>query len=689
MIKDPLLLAEKKKYTETRHGIVREDVYHWLQDPNDPEVIRYIEAENEHYLKQAGSLSGLEEKTYNESMGRIVFPIQKSLPYLNNGYWYYFTYVAGKKFPLQFRCRNIVTREDQELLLDANEITGDSKYFYVAPLNPSPDNRYVLVLTDRVGDVRFSIQVKDLHTNTFLPHGVPAGVSSYLAWANTSRAFYYVKRDKTENGNRLFEVYLHQLDTPADQDQLIYREEDRKFSLSLRQSKQERYIFIDSRSRTTAETLLIDQEAPHPEPFVFAPRKDRTIYAVEHTGGDNFVVLTNYGAPNFRIMKTRNARGDQRDWEAFIPESDTTAVMNVEILDDFLALEEMDNGRMGIKVVEIETGEAHKIPFNDQHVTVRLAKNMSYEGNMLLFEYTSFRKPLVQCTYNIRERELKVLEERGVSGGYDPEDYVEESIQVIAPDGVAVPVSIVYKKGFVKDGSMPLLLVAYGAYGKPMEPGFSYTRVSLLDRGFAFAHAHVRGGNELGHKWHEGGRLLNKKNSISDYIACAEHLIREKYTSPQHLYGTGSSAGGIVIGGAVNERPELFNGLIFHNAFLDVLNAMLQESTPLTAIEYEEWGDPADPAFYTYIAGYAPYENVKKQPYPNMLVLAGLLDHLVPYYEAVKWVASIKEHNTADTEIYLHCDMNSGHFQRSGSIDHIRDFTSIIAYLLYLEGIEK
>jgi oligopeptidase B len=683
----PVKPPPQKTHSYTLHNTVVTDEYRWMHNAGDADLTAYLEAEKEAYDGYFAGLKPLEEKIHQEGMSLVPFPLQKSMPVYNNGYWYYFVYHAGKKFAISYRCRNIFTKEAEEVVFDPNELAGDSKYFYAAPVNPSPDNRYILILIDRIGDVRFSCYVKDLTTGKMLAHDGPAAISSYVAWSRRSDCFYYARREAIEKGNRPSEIYLHKIDMPATADTLVYREEDTRFSLSLSLSKSARYVFITCRSRNTAEEYFIDQDAPFEAPQLFCRRRENVVYGIEDING-GFIVFTNYNAPNFRVMKADIDKREPEDWQPFIEEEKDIALAGAEVMQEHIALSQMHAGRMSLRVVHLHTGQSQLVPVEDELVTIRTGSNHSHiPGGGMVIEYTSFRTPLTQCMYDVKQNTLTVLRGGKVNGDYNPEDYEEQSLMAISADGTAVPLSLVYKKGIKLDGTNPVLMVGYGAYGKPLEPGFSYMRVSLLNRGFIFAHAHTRGGNEFGHQWYQDGKMLQKKNSIADFIACARHLVQQKYTAPRHLYISGGSAGGIVAGAAVNQHPELFNGVILQNAFLDVLNTMLDEKVPLTTIEFEEWGNPKEEAVFRYMQSYAPYENIRPQAYPHMLVLTGMHDHLVPYYEGVKWVARVKAANTGDSNILLQCDPNSGHFKDRGSFDVLKDFARIIAFLLHSENI--
>jgi oligopeptidase B len=679
----------QKPHSFTLHNTVIADEYHWMNNPNDPDLTAYLEEEAACYNNFFAGLKPLADKVHQEGLGLVPFPLQKSMPTYNNGYWYYFIYHAEKKFPVSYRCREILTKEGEEMIFDPNELAGDSKYFYAAPVNPSPDNRHILILLDRVGNVRFSCYVKNLETGEMAAYDGPASISSYVAWSSRSDCFYYVKRDEVEQGNRPAEVYIHHINSPVSADALVYREEDPRFSLSLSLGKSGRYVFITCRSRNAAEEYFIDQENPYGRPQLFCHRRNNLVYGIEDTAG-GFIVFTNYKAPNFRVMKALPDEREPESWLPFIEEEEKTALSGADVLENHIILSQMHAGRMSLRVVHLHTGQAKLVPVEDELKTIRVGSNRSMApGSQVVIEYTSFRKPLAQCIYNVEQNSLVVLREGKVNGAYNPDDYEEAALMAVSADGTQVPLSLVYKKGLVQNGKNPVLMVGYGAYGKSLEPGFSYMRTSLLNRGFIFAHAHVRGGNEFGHNWYQDGKMLKKENSVNDFIACAKHLIQEQYTSPRHLYISGGSAGGIVAGASVNRHPELFNGVILQNSFLDVLNTMLDEKAPLTTIEFEEWGNPKDETVFRYMRSYSPYENIRPQAYPHMLVITGMQDHLVPYYEGVKWVARIRANNSSNSNILLQCDPHSGHYKDRSSFDILKDFARIIAFLLHAENITE
>jgi len=654
-------------------GDTRVDNYFWLRDRSDPDVVAYLEAENSYTEEVMAPTKPLQEKLYQEILGRIQ-ETDLSVPVQRDDYFYYTRTEEGKAYALYCRKRGSLDAPE-ELLLDANALAEGQKYFRLGNFAVSPDHRLLAYSTDLEGDESHTIFIQDLASGELLPDRI-ANTYYTLEWANDNRTFFYTTLDETR---RPYRVFRHELGGRSDE--LVYQEDDGRFALGLTKTRSRRFIFIEMGSPLTTELRYLEADQPRGEFRVMLQRRQGVEYDASQRG-QYFYVRTNDQAKNFRLMRTRvNAPSDQ-SWEEIIPARPAVTIEGMDSFEDHLVIYERERGLEKICIRDSDGAYSHYIDFPDPVYTVGATGNVEYKTKLLRFHYSSLVTPVSVFDYNVETRERELKKQYEVRGGYDGSQYNSERIFATAPDGAEVPISLVYRKGFEKNGSSPLLLYGYGAYGHSIDPVFSSDRLSLLDRGYVFAIAHIRGGAELGEVWHDQGKLLAKMNTFTDFIACAEHLIAARYTSSDRLAILGGSAGGLLVGAVLNMRPELFHAAIAKVPYVDTLNTALDPTLPLTVAEYEEFGNPAEKEYYDYIQSYAPYENVAARQYPMMLVTAGLNDPRVSYWEPAKWVAKLRALKTDNNVLLLKTNMGSGHFGPSGRYEGIKETAFDYAFLL-------
>jgi oligopeptidase B len=662
------------------HGDVRVDNYFWLRDRSDPDMIPYLEAENRYTEEIMAPTGPLQERLYDEILGRIQ-ETDVSVPVKRDDYFYYTRTEEGKAYAIQ--CRKHGNLEaPEEVLLDANVLAAGQKYFRLGNFAVSPDHRLLAYSTDLEGDEAYTIYVKNLAADELLPDRI-ANTYYTLEWANDNRTFFYTVLDQAK---RPYRAYRHELGTASDA--LVYQEDDGRFELALEKTRSRRFLFIELSSPLTSELRYLEAADPRAEFRVMLPRRQGVEYDATHHA-EYFYIRSNDRAKNFRLMRTDVGNPSTETWHEVIPARADVTIEGVDSFEDHLAVYERERGLEKICVRDGSGAFSHYIEFPEPVYTVSASGNAEYRTNLLRFAYTSLVTPTSVFDYNVRTRERELKKRYEVRGGYDGSQYQSERIFARAPDGVEVPVSLVYKKSFERNGAAALLLYGYGAYGHSIDPRFSSDRLSLLDRGMVFAIAHIRGGAELGEEWHDHGRLLEKRNTFTDFVACAEHLIAQRYTSSERLAIMGGSAGGLLMGAVLNKRPELFHAAIAKVPFVDTLNTMLDPSLPLTMAEYEEWGNPEDQQYYEYIRSYSPYDNVAPREYPTMLVTAGLNDPRVSYWEPAKWVAKLRALKKDSNVLLLKTNMGSGHFGPSGRYEGIKETAFDYAFLLQALNIQR
>jgi len=651
----------------TVHGDTRIDNYFWLRDRKNPDTIPYLEAENAYTKEKLKHTEALQAALYAEMLGRIQ-QTDLSVPVKRDDYFYYTRTEEGKQYSIQCRRKG---PGPEEILLDCNLLAEGHKYFRLGAFIAGPNHRLLAYSVDVEGDEKYTVRVKNLDTGELLADEIP-NTSYTVEWAADNATFFYTTLD---DALRPYKVFRHALG--VGEDALIYHEPDELFTLDLSSTRSRAYIFININSSLTSEVRYLRKDQPTGEFRILLPRAYETEYDATHHGDSFFIRTNDGGAKSFRVVEAPVADPAKANWKETIPGREGITIESVTAFQDYLVTEERHRGLTQICIRAMHNGTQHSIEFPEPVYTAELGANAEFNTKLLRFNYTSLVTPASIYDYNMETRERELKKQQAVLGGYDPQLYQSERIYA-----GEVPISLVYKKSFVRDGRAPMLLYGYGSYGISIDPSFSSDRLSLLDRGFVYAIAHIRGGMDLGKPWHEAGRLLKKKSTFTDFIACAEKLIAEKYTSPDRLAIMGRSAGGLLMGAVVNLRPDLFAAVVAGVPFVDSLNTALDASLPLTVGEYEEFGDPSKPEFYEYMKSYAPYENVTSQAYPAIFVTAGLNDPRVSYWEPAKWVAKLRALKTNDRPLLLKTNLGSGHFGASGRYEYLKETAIEYAFLL-------
>ncbi|MVT11567.1 S9 family peptidase [Chitinophaga tropicalis] len=676
-IKPPV--AEQIDTAMTIHGDTRIDKYYWMNDRNDPRVISYLKAENAYLDTIMKPFAKLRQKLYDEMRGRIM-ETDASVPYLKEGYYYYTRYTQGKEYPVYCRKKGSL-EATEEIILDVNVLALGHDYYQVGGLTVSPDGLWLAYGVDTVSRRKYTIYIKNLQTGELLPETI-AETSGSVAWASDNKTFFYtVKNPVTLREER---IKRHTAGTDAAKDKDIFTEKDETYTTRTYRSKSGKFIMIESSSTLSSEFRVLDASKPDDAFRVFQPRQKDMLYDIDHQD-NQFYIVTNWEAVNFRLMQCPQDKTERSNWKEVIPHRTDVLLQGIELFREHLVLSERKNGLTQLRVINTRTKADHYLHFEEPAYVASISVNPEFDTKTLRYTYASMTTPVSTYDYDMDAKTNELRKRQEVLGGYDPKDYVTERLYVTARDGVKVPVSIVYKKGFEKNGKKPLLLYGYGSYGFSVEPGFNSNRLSLLDRGFAYAIAHIRGGEEMGRQWYEDGKLFKKMNTFTDFIDCADYLVAQHYTDSSHLYAMGGSAGGLLMGAVVNMRPGLWKGVVAAVPFVDVLTTMLDESIPLTTGEFDEWGNPKNKDSYEYMKQYSPYDNVKAHAYPNMLVTTGLHDSQVQYWEPAKWVAKLRELKTDKNLLLLHTNMEAGHGGASGRFKPLEDVALQYAFLLGLE----
>jgi len=671
--------------TLKKHKESRIDNYFWLNDRENPEVIDYLNQENAYYQSMTSHTKGLQESLYEEMKGRIKED-DSSVPYFYNGYYYITRFETGQDYPIFSRKKGSLSA-DEEIMFNCNELAKDHAYFKLGGLSISPDNKFATFGVDIVGRRIYTIQIKNLETGEILPDKIENATGGSV-WANDNKTIFYVRQDEVTL--RSDKVFRHKLNTNSDKDVLVFNETDDTFNVSISKEKSRKYIVIGSGSTLTTEYRILNSDNPDGEFEVFQPRVRGLEYSISHYE-DSFYILTNKDkATNFKLMKTPENKTGKKNWVDVIPHREDVLLEDIEIFKNYLVVEERSNGLNHIRIMPWNDDPDYYLPFGSETYNAYTTTNIDFDTDILRYSYQSLATPSSVIDFNMKTKTKEILKEQQVLGGkFDKENYIEERVWATARDGIKVPISMIYRKGLQKNGKNPLLLYAYGSYGITMDTYFSSTRLSLLDRGFVYAIAHIRGGEDLGRQWYEDGKLLKKKNTFTDFIDCSKFVINEKYTSADHLYAEGGSAGGLLMGVIVNEAPELYKGVIAQVPFVDVITTMLDDSIPLTTGEYDEWGNPNNKKYYDYMLSYSPYDNVKSQEYPNMYVSTGLHDSQVQYWEPAKWVAKLRNLKTDNNVLFLDTNMDAGHGGASGRFEALKDLAKEFSFLLDLEKIKS
>ena len=687
--------AEKQTHITAIHGLQLEDDYFWMRlsdeqkeaaepDEQTAKVVDYLNRENDYTKEVMNGTEAFQENLFNEIVGRIKQDDQ-SVPLLDNGYYYYSRYEEGKEYAIY--CRKLGSLEaEEQVMLNVNEMAEGFNYYAVGGQSVSTNNNLLAFSVDTVSRREYTLQFKDLTTGEVLADRIP-GTTGGATWANDNKTVYYSKKDPiTLRSSRIFK---HVLGTDASQDVLVFEEADETFSCGIGKSKSEQYLMIASYSTVSNEWRYLDANTPNGEWKIIQPRERNLEYSCSHYG-EHFYITTNRDAKNFKLVRTPIHATTYENWEDVLPHRDATLLEGVDIFKDYLVVSERTEGLNQIRVKRWDDAEDYYIQFPDPAYSAYVGANPDFDTKQLRYGYNSMTTPSSVFEMDMVSQATNLLKQQEVLGGsFDPANYESERVMVEARDGTKVPVSIVSRKGVKKDGNNPFLLYAYGSYGYSMDAGFSSTRLSLLDRGFVYAIAHIRGGQEMGRDWYEDGKMFNKKNTFTDFVDCGQAMVDLGYTSPQHLYAMGGSAGGLLMGAVINMAPALFNGVIAAVPFVDVINTMLDESIPLTTGEFDEWGNPKNKDSFDYMMSYSPYDNVTAQDYPHMLVTTGYWDSQVQYWEPAKWVAKLRDTKTGENLLVMDCNMETGHGGASGRFKRLRETAMEYAFFMMLEGIEE
>lgn len=669
-------VAKVEPKIDTVNGEILTDNYFWLRDKQNPDVISYLEAENAYTDKMMAHTEGLQDSLYKELVSRIK-ETDLDVPERIGDYYYYSRTEEGKQYKIYCR-KNGSLDAPEEVIFDHNVIAAGKDFSDLGVFEVSPNQNLLAYAIDTAGNEIYTLYFKDLTTGTNLPDEIKE-VSTDFAWGNDNKTTFYTTLD---DAHRPFKLFRHVLGTKQTDDKLVYHEADESFFLGVNKTKSKKYILLGLGSISSSEWWYLDADKPMGDFKVINPREKDHEYSVTHNGDKFYIVTNTDGATNFKLVAAPVTSPSKAHWKDVMPYDPDVKIDDAEAFAHDLVLYERVKGLQQIRVMDLTTGDSYMIDFPEPVYGYSQANNPEYNTNLLRFTYYSLVTPKSVYDYNMDDRSRELKKEYEVLGGYDPNDYQSERVFATADDGTQIPISMVYRKGMKRDGMNPTLLYGYGAYGISMDPWFSTSRISLLDRGFIFAIAHIRGGGEMGRPWYENGKLMNKRNTFTDFIACAEYLIKEKYTSPNELAAQGGSAGGLLMGAVANMRPDLFKVIVAEVPFVDIINTMLDESIPLTVIEFDEWGNPKKEDFFHYMMSYSPYDNVKAQDYPDMLITAGLNDPRVGYWEPAKLTAKLRAMKTDNNTLLLKTEMGSGHMGASGRYDFLKEIAFVYAFIL-------
>ena len=679
-------IAEIKPHKRIIYGDTVVDNYYWLnkffkKGPDSDAVISYLEAENSYTKAMMEGTQGLQSSLFDEMKSRIKEK-DESVPYFKNGYYYYTRTEEGKQY-YKFCRKKGSLDANEEVLLDVDALAQGKPYYAAGGFSISPNNKFLAYGVDTVSRREYVIHIKNLETGEVLADRIPQTSGSSTWAADNKTLFYTAKNPVTLLSEK---IKRHVVGTNADTDVTVYEEKDNTNYIGVGKSKNGRFIFIESSGTLSSEVHYLSADDPNGTFKVFQPRMKDVLYSVTALE-DRFLITTNKDAQNFKVVQSPLDKTSIEHWKEFIPHREDVLIQGVDEFKNFIVVSERKNGLTNLAIRQLESGESHDLDFGEAAFTVYPSINAEYDTDVVRYGYTSMVTPSSTFDYDMVTKKKSLLKQQEILGGYKAEDYITERVFATATDGTKVPISLVYKKGVKKDGSAPLYLYAYGSYGSSMEPTFSSARLSLLNRGFIYAIAHIRGGEEMGRQWYEDGKMMKKMNTFTDFIDCGKYLIDQKYTSKGHLYAEGGSAGGLLMGAVINLAPDLFNGVIAAVPFVDVVNTMLDETIPLTTNEYDEWGNPNNKEAYMYMKSYSPYENIEAKNYPNLLVTTGLHDSQVQYFEPAKWVAKLRATKTGENVVLLKTDMDFGHGGASGRFDYLKDQAFEWAFILKLEGI--
>jgi oligopeptidase B len=681
-------VAEKQEHIREMHGDKVNDPYYWMIDyfkkgKDSTKVVDYLKAENTYWEGMMKDTEPFRENLFQEMKARIKEK-DESVPVFRNGYYYYSRTEAGKQYFKYCRKKGSLTAPE-EILMDVDKMAEGHSYYAASGFSISPDNTKMVFGVDDVSRRQYKLFLKDLGTGKVTDLGIK-NTGGSATWANDNKTIFYTENNPTTLLSE--KIKKHTLGTDSSKDVTVYEEKDKTNFISVYKSKNEKFVLIHSGSTTSSETRYLNADQPDGTFNVFQPRMKNVLYSITPLE-DKFLIRTNKDALNFKIVETPLDKTGVENWKDFIPHRKDVLMQGITSFKNYLVFSERQNGLSQLVIYDRKTAKKEFLKFDEAAYTVSSLDNPEYNTDNFRFGYTSMITPNSQYEQDLKTGKRTLLKQQEVLGGYNKDNYTTERLFATAKDGTKIPISIVYKKGFKKDGNSPLLLYAYGSYGSSMDATFNSNRLSLLDRGFAYAITHIRGGQEMGRQWYEDGKMMKKKNTFTDFVDSGEYLVKEKYTSPKHLYAQGGSAGGLLMGAVANMSPNLWNGIISQVPFVDVVNTMLDTSIPLTTNEYDEWGNPNNKEAYFYMKSYSPYENIEKKNYPNLLVTTGLHDSQVQYFEPAKWVAKLRDMKTDKNVLLLKTDMAYGHGGASGRFDYLKDIALVYAFMFKLEGINK
>ncbi len=667
------------------HGDVRIDNYYWLNDRENPEVIDYLNSENAYYEAKTAHTKQFQEDLFLEMKSRIKED-DESVPYKKNNYYYITRFEKGSQYPIYSRKKESLESQEQ-ILFDVNELGKGFSYFKLSGLSISRNNELAVFGVDAVGRRQYTLQFKNLETGEFFPEKIENTTGS-ASWANDNKTVFYTRQNpKTLRSEKIFR---HVLGTDSSEDIEVYSEKNSAFNTFVYRTKSEKYIIIGSYSTVSSEYRMLEADNPTGEFKIFQPRERNLEYDIAHYNEDFYILTNKDKATNFKLMKTSEKETSKENWVEVLPHREDVLLEDISIFKDFLVVEERSNGLNKIRIIRWDQTEDFYLPFEEETYSAGVYNNPEFDTTIIRYGYNSMTTPSSVIDFDVVSKTKEIKKEQEVLGGkFDKNNYQSERLWATAQDGTQIPISLVHHKNTQLAKDTPFLLYGYGSYGHSIDAGFSTTRLSLLDRGFVFAIAHVRGSEFLGRKWYEKGKLLHKKNTFTDFIDCAKFLIEKEYTSSAHLYASGGSAGGLLVGTVINMDPELFNGVVAAVPFVDIVTTMLDDSIPLTTGEYDEWGNPNKKTYYDYMKSYSPYDNVSVQKYPNMLVTTGLHDSQVQYFEPAKWVAKLRELKIDKNILLMHIDMEAGHGGASGRFDSLKETARDYSFVIDLEGRTK
>jgi oligopeptidase B len=690
-------MAKKTPFEMTEHGDTRVDNYYWMRlsdeqknapdstrDQQTKDVLDYLNAENAYTKSMLAHTDAFQAKLFEEMKGRIK-ETDQSVPVKQDGYWYYTRYEAGKDYAFNCRKKDSMETGTEEILVNGPEMAAGHDYWALGGLDVSEDNAILVYSEDLVSRRIYNASFRNIQTNEMLSDKIE-GIAGCPVWANDNKTLFYVKKDPTTL--REFQIWRHTLGTAQADDALVFEEKDEEFSCFVYKTKSKKYMVIGSNQTLSNEYRVLSADAPVGEFKVIQPRERNLEYGIDHYG-DRFYITTNLEAKNFRLMSCPETATTKENWQEVIAHRADVLLEGIEIFKDYLVVQERKEGLNQIRVIRWDNKSEYYVEFQDPTYAAGVGANPEFETDVLRYGYSSLTTPASTYDFNMTNKDRVLMKQQEIIGGHDPSQYNSERLYAKATDGTMVAISLVYKKGTQLDGSAPTLLYAYGSYGSNTDAGFSSARLSLLNRGFVFAIAHIRGGQEMGRHWYEDGKLLKKKNTFTDFINCAEHLIANNYTSKEKLFAMGGSAGGLLMGAIANMRPDLWRGIVNAVPFVDVITTMLDETIPLTTFEFDEWGNPKNKEYYDYMKSYSPYDNIENKNYPNILVTSGYWDSQVQYWEPAKYVAKLRDHKTDNNLLLFWCNMDAGHGGKSGRFEALKEVALEYAFMMDLVGIKE